>query len=754
MFTTRRLPTLALLLVLTLLFSFPTLSTSQVLPPIPVLPENPLAAAVVAARAFAAAAPPLANDSGLRRADYLTTISGVIHFWVPFQNASGAIIDPAAQEEKEYSTPCFAHAAATLAVNGHPEYLSSATAGLTWSLHSLATQNCATASCDFYAMPVMRTYELLLPTASVADIAIWNASLQAIDYHTYEITGNNWELTAAAGEYDRLILKNFGSGTNLNWTFWESRIGRLATVRGNSAFGFWSGEGIFNDNTGAPVTSPMAYDAFATAYVAVLLAEGYNSTGYYAPYLTPIMERGVWTHALYQSPLGEQPVGGRSNQHQFAEATLAAVAELYAGKAYAAGDSIGACQLQRAARLYHSSVRRWQREDGALQILKNWYLNYTERYGYMSYSFFSNYNLLPVSWLSVAFASASQTDAIPECPTLSDVGGVAFALESPRMRKVFGAVSGTYVELMTGADPAYDASGFNRFHFDRCATVGAPMPCRLLGLLGPSQAPGIEGNSQVSSHAGTTTGGLSLGATWSFVGEAPGTRHSLSNNTIDTILAAIVTTGLDNSPVNGVSFKVQYVLWSEGVLVEENYFMPPQGGIVNITSSISLPGPSQLFRIMKEGSITRDGVHVFYSPPVDKVLAAAVFEEEEEEFFKIAPPFTSTATTSTFAVMGIAFPAFSYDGTTNFTITQPGAWAPDAVLVQSPIGSPGSTDPRNGALAFHIVPPPGRNITWTFDPSISIPSRNGAVTPVYADVTTITSNNPTISYSIQVVARS
>ena len=77
--------------------------------------------------------------------------------------------------------------------------------------------------------------------------------------------------------------------------------------------------------------------------MAVLLAEGYNATGVYRDYLGPIMERGVWSHAAYQSPLGEQPVGGRSNQHQFAEATLAAVAELYAGKALAAGDTLGEC---------------------------------------------------------------------------------------------------------------------------------------------------------------------------------------------------------------------------------------------------------------------------------------------------------------------------------------------------------------------------------------------------------------------------
>ena len=68
-------------------------------PSCPPVPPNPLEGVVAAARAYAAAAPRV--DSGLRKADYLDTIAGIVSFFVPFQNANGSIIDPAAMTEIE-----------------------------------------------------------------------------------------------------------------------------------------------------------------------------------------------------------------------------------------------------------------------------------------------------------------------------------------------------------------------------------------------------------------------------------------------------------------------------------------------------------------------------------------------------------------------------------------------------------------------------------------------------------------------------
>ena len=706
---------------------------SAQLPPSPPVPPNALAGVVTAARAFAAAAP--SRDSGLRRADYLITMAGIVDWFLPYQAANGAIIDPDAHVEIEYSTPCFAHAAAVLTVGGRPDLLEPAAAALEASLLELATGVCATASCDFFAAPVMRAYALLSGLVPASRAANWTRSLREIHYGTWEYTGQNWELTAAAGEYTRIVRLGLAAGTNLNWTFWEGRIGGLISR------GFWDGTGIFADNTGADKISPMAYDAFGSSYIALLLAEGYNASGNFANYLAPIMEAGVWTHALYQSPLGEQPVGGRSNQHQFAEATLCAVAEIYAGRAAAAGDARGACTLQRAARLHHGSIRRWRRTDGAIQILKNWFLNHTERFGYMSYSYFSNYNLLVASWLAFAYEASDAADAIPECAALADIGGSAFALESPKMRKVFASVNGTYLELITGADPQFDASGFNRFHFDSCAAPGAASPCRLFGLLGPNQAPGISGNVAANAAGAATTGGLSMGAIWALAGDAPDApRRSLANQTLQSILAAVVTAADGNSPAAGVSFTVQYVLWNEGVLVTETYALPPVGGTVHVTATLTTPGARSLHGLLAAAAAARDGVRVFYAPPSAPALAAAI-TAGYDALAAIAPP---PAAPPAIAVMGIAFGAFAFDGSSNFTVTPPGAWQPDAVLVQAET-SPPATD---GALAFRVIPP--RALNWTFDASVRVPSRNGFLIPVIAELA-VTSQAPTLSYSLEVM---
>jgi len=565
--------------------------------------------------------------------------------------------------------------------------------------------------------------------------------IESIGVGTWELTGNNWELTAAAGEYDRIVVRKWGG--SMNWTFWEGRIGRLITALGPNG-GYWEPTGIFRDNLCCSVLSPMAYDAFGSSYNALLLHSGYNQTGVYASYLNEMMSRGVLTRASYQSPLGEQPVGGRSNQHQFAEAVLCAVAELYAARAAAAGDNLGACQLKRAARLYHSSLRRWVREDGAIQITKNRFLNSSQRFGYMSYSFFSNYNLLPMSWLAIAHEFAD--DSIPECASPADVGGVAFSLDTPAMRKVFASLNGTYVELITGADPEFDASGLNRFHFDACSLPAAPTPCRLNSLLGPSQAPGITGNSGIEAPlvGGAWTGGLSTGAFWSFVDDPPSRRRTIANHTLSTILAAIVTANPTNSPSTGVTFTVEYVLWEEGVLLAETYSLGV--GIVNVTATITRPGPQALFQRMVHAQARADGRRHFFSPPAglnSGALKVALQTGQESAFFSHAPP-SPPLPLPAFATMGISFPAFVFDGTNNFTVKF-SPWAKDSVLVQSP-SAPAS--PASGALLFSVFS--DKALQWTSDFQNLLPSRNGLLAPVFAQLNTTTAD-PTLKYSVSVV---
>jgi hypothetical protein len=300
---------------------------------------------------------------------------------------------------------------------------------------------------------------------------------------------------------------------------------------------------------------------------------------------------------------------------------------------------------------------------------------------------------------------------------------------------------------MTGADPEFDATGFNRFHFDSCAAPDAPAPCRLLGLLGPSQAPGISGNVAAAAGRGGAAGaagdGLAMGAVWTLAGDAPGaSRRSLANNTLQSVLAAVVTASPDNSPAAGVQFSVQYVLWSQGVLVTEDYAMSAAGGGVSVTTTLSAPGAPALHALLAAAARARDGATLFYQPPADSSLAAAILDGFDALAAAAAPPAAPPA----FATMGVSFGAFAFDGRTNYSIAPPGTWAPNAVLVQTPADT-GATD---GALAFRVVQPPSHTLNWTMDASALLPSRNGLIVPVYAELA-VQSQAPQLSYSLQAV---
>lgn len=742
----------------------------------PPLQPFSLAGVVAAQRTFAAGVP--VTPSGLSSSSYLDTIAQVLPFWLQYQAANGSVLDPMTQQEEEYGTPCFAWAAAALVAHaGRTDLLPNASAALNVSISQMASRDappggggaCPQATCDFFALPVMLAYKYLAPLVAPATAAAWTAALQGLTISTFTLPGQNWELTAAAGEWIR--MRQLGWETPaFNWSLWESRLQRLATVEGAS--GFWSPDGLFDDNAGQLKSSPTAYDAFGSTYGIALLQEGYGTTNDTAPlggWLSEMSRRGVWSRAAFQSPLGEQAVGGRSNQHQFAEATLAAAAEYQGSRAAAEGDVQGACMLRRAARQYHTSVRRWIRSDLDTQrpwlaITKN-YFPYPLRFGYMGYSFLVNYNLLPLAWLATAHEWAAPDSAFGECATPADVGGAVVVLPDSQTRKVYASVRGTYIEIMTGADPEYDAAGMNRLHIDFCAIANAsdPAPCRLPSLLGPSQAPGL-----LDSAAAPGGLALSTGIFWRLASDAPSVRRTLANNTLQTILGALVTPGTGNSPATGVGFTLQYVLWGEGALVTESYSLSPSGGLVNVTAGVSLPGDDALLSILADGAhaaqacraaaaarndVAATAVCPSYIPPADAAAAAAIASRDVAALraatgVLAARPGTAGSTGAVFSAFGVQWPAIVFDGRTNYTLQM--APPANSAVLGLPRGSPFAT-PQDGAVEFAVAPPPGRNLTWTFDSASWAPSRNGILSPVYAELDTVNSAAPQLSYSLRLV---
>ncbi len=321
---------------------------------------------------------------------------------------------------------------------------------------------------------------------------------------------------------------------------------------------------------------------------------------------------------------------------------------------------------------------------------------------------------------------------------------------------MFAGISGTYLEIITGADFHFDATGLNRFHFDRCdaAGGGGGAPCKLSGLLGPSQAPGIEGNFAAGEGGNDSpfSGGLATGLVWALASDAPGApRRSLANQSYESVLAAVTRTAPDNSPANGVAFTTQYVLWRDGLLVTEAYALPAAGGVVNVTASIAFPGEGALLALLARAAAEAAAEAgaglprtVFFSPPGDAAAAAAVRAGDLPALRAAAP--RAAAPPPALRSFGVSFPVMRFDGTTNYTVAPPGAWQADALLVQPPSRPP----PGEGALAFRVAPPASHALTWTFASDTLAPSRNGLLSPAYAELVP-QSNSPSISYSLEVV---
>ncbi len=147
----------------------------------PVLPPFALEGTVDFALQLAAATP-LKRDTGLKKADYLPVIEGVVQYMRTVQNASGHIIDPFRGIETQYATPCFAFACATLFAEGLDDsLLPNCTAALTAATTELATHSCADGHCVFFMKPVMFAYRVLKARVDAATLATWDANLEAMN---------------------------------------------------------------------------------------------------------------------------------------------------------------------------------------------------------------------------------------------------------------------------------------------------------------------------------------------------------------------------------------------------------------------------------------------------------------------------------------------------------------------------------------------------------------------------------------------
>ncbi|MDZ7374335.1 MAG: hypothetical protein ONB23_10245 [candidate division KSB1 bacterium] len=401
------------------------------------------------------------RPTALDRGRYLDVVLGVVRFFRNFQDERGAIIDPYAEAERQYSTPCYAHCCAVLCA-ARPqlkaELLESGVRAMEWAVRSLAEGRAADDHGDFYTVKLMLALSYFREQVPSSRVRGWEEALRGLRPELcyrdvverkggYERV-HNWNLVAVAGEYLR-AKAGLGDG---------SFVRRYLPVQLER----FSEHGMYVDPG-----NPVAYDVFARYPLALMAALGYAGEGR-AKLWTHLL-RGGWTALFCQSPLGEVPCGGRSAHHQWNEAAQAASFEILADQLWRAGYRAEAAAFKRGARLALQSVLRWIRPSQELWIVKNRF-EPSARWGFESYSFHSQYNLLTASMLASAFTFANEE--VPEGVSPADYGGFVLTLddgersdfEAPGFHKTVANCSGTYVLLEHAGDLRYNPTGLLRLH--------------------------------------------------------------------------------------------------------------------------------------------------------------------------------------------------------------------------------------------------------------------------------------------------
>jgi len=447
------------------------------------------------------------QPTGLSKSDYIRAMETVVRAFVQDQDASGIIVDRYEKRERQYATPAFACAAGLVArMRRDDNLLQRAVRAMHAACDALAAGKAADRHPDFYTVMLMHADRVLGPAVHVGDRGRWRKTLATIDarriyrFQPADERLHNWNLVAASGEWMRHRAE---LGADRGWV--EASLDRQMDKL--------TEHGLYRDPD-----DPLPYDHFARYYLVNLLEEGYD--GRHAARLRDLMDRAAWTSLLMQSPHGELPCGGRSAHHQWNEAQQAMTFEAAARRARRAGDRFAAGAFKRAARLSLQSVLRWTRPSGDLWVLKN-RVDPEKRHGYERYSFHSQYNLLAVAKLAVAYTTAD--DGIDERPTPAEVGGFAFALQ-PAFHKVFANAGGTYLEIDTRADARYNPTGVVRLHHP---AVQPPLPF--------SDGATLKAAYQLPSPPGRS---LSLGPAWR---DSAGEWHALADHDRDALVDAALT---------------------------------------------------------------------------------------------------------------------------------------------------------------------------------------------------------------------
>jgi hypothetical protein len=201
-----------------------------------------------------------------------------------------------------------------------------------------------------------------------------------------------------------------------------------------------------------------------------------------------------------QSPCGEVPFGGRSNQFLHNEAWLCIVLEYEAKRYKREGNAALAACCKAASVRALDAVGVWL-DKSPIRHVKNRFPTET-KFGCEDYAYFDKYMITVASFLYAAYSICDDTIVPDTSPDVSPT----VALTSQYFHKLFLKAGGYGLEFDLDADPLYDANGLGRIH-------RAPAPSAIC-LSCPAPANPIYTVDEAEPFALSLTPAVKDGSSW------------------------------------------------------------------------------------------------------------------------------------------------------------------------------------------------------------------------------------------------
>ncbi|MBE6601757.1 MAG: hypothetical protein E7637_04550 [Ruminococcaceae bacterium] len=258
----------------------------------------------------------------------------------------------------------------------------------------------------------------------------------------------NWALFTAVSEYFRL---DAGIGGSID--FIELQIEQQLQ---------WFDEmSMYRDYAKADIHQPMVYDLVARGLFTLLLDRGYR--GRFYGQIDDHLKKAALLMLDTQSPNGELPFGGRSNQFLHNEPWMVTVFE-YEAKRYKREGNVALTAAFSAASARALAVTEHWLSKNPIRHIKNRFPTET-KYGCEAYAYFDKYMITAASFLYTAYLTCDDSIAYEEIPDSES----KIAVTSKHFHKLFLKSGGYGLEFDFDADPIQDANGLGRIH-----RAGAP----------------------------------------------------------------------------------------------------------------------------------------------------------------------------------------------------------------------------------------------------------------------------------------